>query len=72
MRLTPREYMYVAVAVLAGFLVPGWRKAIGIVIFFVGLPAVYHLLKKDDDSDLNLGGLLLIFVGIALFVSGHL
>ena len=36
------------------------------------IPAVYHLLKKDDDGDLNLSGLFLIFVGIALFVSGHL
>lgn len=71
MQLTPREYIYVAIAVLAGILVPGWRRAISVVIFFVGLPAVYHLLKKDDDNDVNLGGLFLIFIGIALFVSGH-
>lgn len=67
MDLSPRSYFFVALALIAGFLIPGWRRIIGATVFCVGFPALFHLLRHDGEA--NPWGYAMMLAGFAEFIA---
>lgn len=68
MTINNQNWKWFAVAFLAAIFIPTWRHAVGVIVFIMGLPYIYHILRHDDKAQLS--QMVLMFVG-AFFMFWH-
>lgn len=49
-RIQPQNYKWVIIAAIAAILIKSFRRPIGLVFIIMGLPAIYHLIRRDDSE----------------------
>ena len=69
MDLSPKAYGFIALALVAGIVFPLWRRVIGGVVFCIGLPALYHLIRHDGEG--NPWGYAMMLAGLFEFIAYH-
>lgn len=65
MAIRPENYKWVILAVLVSLVMKNFQKPVAIAIIILSLPNIYHLIKRDGQT--NPIGYLTLLGGIGFF-----
>lgn len=64
MTINNQNWKWFAIALVVAICIPVWRHVIGVIVFIMGLPYLYHIFRHDDKAQLS--QIVLMLVGIFL------